>query len=164
MHYHACMSHSLSLVFKNILAIISVKPYSLQLDKKVVSVQFSDYVLAYRKQSMNVLSTFLIFWILSRSKLGAVFVRHTYLHSLGVAVYVTFSRVFLGDSISKNESLRKRIVAGYEAMLNHEAKLTKRFLAGVSNIPGLKIYGNKVKLVSKELQHLWPSCNIMPEG
>lgn len=48
-----------------------------------------------------------------------------------------------GDSISKNESLRKRIVAGYEAMLNHEAKLTKRFLAGVSNIPGLKIYGNK---------------------
>ena len=100
---------------------------------------------------MSVLSTFLIFWILSRLKLGTVFVRHTYLHSLGVAVNVTFSRVFLGDSISKNESLRKRIVAGYEAMLNHEAKLTKRFLAGVSNIPGLKIYGNKVKLVSKEL-------------
>ena len=79
--------------------------------------------------------------------------RHTYVFAFAGCCCVCnfFTGFFLGDSISKNESLRKRIVAGYEAMLNHEAKLTKRFLAGVRNIPGLKVYGNKVKLVSKEL-------------
>ena len=39
--------------------------------------------------------------------------------------------------------MRKRIEAGYQVMLDHEAKLTERFLEGAKSIPGLKIYGNK---------------------
>ena len=46
-------------------------------------------------------------------------------------------------SKAESPSLRKRIVAGYDAMLKHEAQLTHRFLTGISKISGLRLFGNR---------------------
>merc|ERR1712020_282158 len=51
----------------------------------------------------------------------------------------------IGDRFGKAggaDDLRSRIVAGYEAITEHESKLTERFLQGVQHIKGLRIYGN----------------------
>ena len=45
-----------------------------------------------------------------------------------------------GDAAT-SDPLRKRILAGYDIIGHHEAKLTERFLTGIQTIPGIRLFG-----------------------
>lgn len=46
------------------------------------------------------------------------------------------------------QSLRQRLVCGYKAIADHETALSERFLKGISDIPGLTLYGANVDKIS----------------